>query len=154
MLDWRIHGDQGITFTSHCWAPIPRAATDNIIMVWSFGHHDDINTFHQVELHIVCTSLALLAGVGASCTYKGQEVCEGAVVKEMKKSVRICTEGKVLKKKKEEVEPGYPLAGGECKWYGEVLCDGAVVQVGVNASTILTFNNSTISRICTDGGSS
>merc|ERR1712061_53129 len=97
---------------SHCWAPIPRAATDNTM----------------VQLHIVCTSLALLAGVGASCTYKGQEVCEGAVVKEMKKSVRICTEGKVLKKKKEEVEPGYPLAGGECKWYGEVLCDGAVVQ--------------------------
>ena len=61
------------------------------------------------------------------------------MVKEMKKSVRICTEGKVLKKKKEEVEPGYPLAGGECKWYGEVLCDGAVVQVGVNASTILSI---------------
>lgn len=97
------------------------------------------NTSYQVQLHIVCTSLALLAGVGASCTYKGQEVCEGAVVKEMKKSVRICTEGKVLKKKKEEVEPGYPLAGGECKWYGEVLCDGAVVQVGVNASTILSI---------------
>ena len=113
---------------------------------------DDIDMYYQVQLHIVCTSLALLAGVGASCTYKGQEVCEGAVVKEMKKSVRICTEGKVLKKKKEEVEPGYPLAGGECKWYGEVLCDGAVVQVGV--TRLLTFNNSTIIRICTDGGSS
>merc|ERR1712025_129583 len=65
----------------------------------------------------------------------------------MKKSVRICTEGEVLKKKKEEVEPGYPMAGGdkrgynvqrvrdsrvksilECVWYGEVLCDGALVQ--------------------------
>ena len=66
---------------------------------------DDIDMYYQVQLHIVCTSLALLAGVGASCTYKGQEVCEGAVVQEMKKSVRICTEGKVLKKKKEEVEP-------------------------------------------------
>ena len=75
--------------------------------------------YYQVQLNIVCTSLALLAGVGASCTYKGQEVCEGAVVKEMKKSVRICTEGKVLKKKKEEVEPGYPLAGGGRYW---VLC--------------------------------
>ena len=28
------------------------------------------------------------------------------------KFVRVCTEGKVLKKKKEEVEPGYPMAGG------------------------------------------
>ena len=50
----------------------------------------------------------------ASCQYKGKQICEGAVVKEFKKSVRICTEGKVLKKKREEVEPGYPLAGGGC----------------------------------------
>jgi len=50
------------------------------------------------------------------------------VTKVTGKFVRVCTEGKVLKKKKEEVEPGYPMAGGECVWYGEVLCDGAVVQ--------------------------
>ena len=48
----------------------------------------------------------------AACKYKGKQICEGAVTKEFKKSVRICTEGKVLKKKREEIEPGYPLAGG------------------------------------------
>ena len=51
----------------------------------------------------------------AACKYKGKQICEGAVTNEFKKSVRICTEGKVLKKKREEVEPGYPLAGGG--WY-------------------------------------
>ena len=71
------------------------------------------------QMLIVC-SLALLClhHSEASCKYKGKQICEGAVTKELKKSVRICTEGKVLKKKREEVEPGYPLAGGG--WYTTV----------------------------------
>merc|ERR1712062_128617 len=85
---------------------------------------------HHRRLLILATTLALLClqQSEAACKFKGKQICEGAVTKEFKKSVRICTEGKVLKKKREEVEPGYPLAGGECVWYGEVLCDGAVVQ--------------------------
>lgn len=47
-----------------------------------------------------------------ACTFKGKQVCEGAVTKVTKKFVRICTDGKVIKKKKTEVEPGYPMAGG------------------------------------------
>ena len=48
----------------------------------------------------------------SSCKYKGKQICEGAVTKVTGKFVRVCTEGKVLKKKKEEVEPGYHMAGG------------------------------------------
>ena len=65
----------------------------------------------QVQFHIVCMVLApllLLDTVEASCTFKGQEVCDGVVVKETKKFVRVCTEGKVLKKKKKEYEPQDP----------------------------------------------
>ena len=54
----------------------------------------------------------LLLTIDGACKYKGKQICEGAVTKVTKKNVRICTEGKVLKKKKTEVEPGYPLAGG------------------------------------------
>ena len=63
---------------------------------------------------LIVSSLALLClhYSEAACKYKGKQICEGAVTKEFKKSVRICTEGKVLKKKREEIEPGYPLAGG------------------------------------------
>ena len=96
---------------------------------------------------IVCVlGLLCLHDASASCKYKGKQICDGAVTNEYKKSVRICTEGKILRKSREEVEPGYPLAGGgeisimkemifvtkiflECVWYGEILCDGAVVQV-------------------------
>merc|ERR1712018_131366 len=42
--------------------------------------------------------------------------------------VKICDNGKLKLKKKADIAPGWPKAGGECVWYGEVLCDGAVVQ--------------------------
>ena len=66
------------------------------------------------QILILATTLTLLSlqHSEAACKFKGKQICEGAVTKEFKKSVRICTEGKVLKKKREEVEPGYPLAGG------------------------------------------
>ena len=89
----------------------------------------------QIRLHIVCMTLTVtllihnLWLVEGSCTFKGEEVCEGKIVKETKKSARICIDGKVLKKKKEEIKP-WPGYGGSCMWYGEVLCDGAEVQVG------------------------
>ena len=53
-----------------------------------------------------------MTGMEGACKYKGKQICEGAVTKVTKKFVRVCSEGKVLKKKKEEVEPGYPMAGG------------------------------------------
>ena len=68
-----------------------------------------------LQVHLVClfvTLAALMSGLEGACKYKGKQICEGAVTKITKKFVRICTEGKVLKKKKEEVEPGYPMAGG------------------------------------------
>ena len=58
----------------------------------------------------------------------GSEICEGAVTKELSTVVKICENGKLKIKKKTDVAPGWPRAGGECVWYGEVLCDGAVVQ--------------------------
>ena len=68
-----------------------------------------------MQVHLVCLIVslaALMTGLEGACKYKGKQICEGAVTKVTKKFVRICSEGKVLKKKKEEVEPGYPMAGG------------------------------------------
>merc|ERR1719483_1604002 len=70
----------------------------------------------------------LLGSISCSCKFKGKEVCEGAVTKELKSSLQICTNGRLKLKKKSAVKPGYPLAGGECVWYGDILCDGAVVE--------------------------
>merc|ERR1711892_872052 len=72
--------------------------------------------------------ILLLGSISCSCKFKGEEVCEGAVTKELKSTLQICTNGRLKLKKKSEVEPGYPLAGGDCFWYGEILCDGAVVE--------------------------
>ena len=57
------------------------------------------------------------------------EVCEGAVVKELKTKVKICEDGKLRFKSKDAVKPGYPLGGRDCRWQGEVLCDGQIVEV-------------------------
>ena len=67
----------------------------------------------QVQFHIVCMVLALatllhLATVEASCTFKGQEVCDGVVVKETKRIVRVCIEGKIKMKVKKKYEPQDP----------------------------------------------
>ena len=67
-----------------------------------------------LQVHLVCLIIALAAlmpGLEGACKYKGKQICEGAVTKVTKKFVRVCSEGKVLKKKKEEVPPGYPMAG-------------------------------------------
>jgi len=73
--------------------------------------------------------VAILAfTVEASCKFKGKEICEGAVTKELSTVVKICQEGKLKLKKKSEIAPGWPIAGGECVWYGDIICDGAVVQ--------------------------
>ena len=50
--------------------------------------------------------------MSCSCKYKGKEICEGAVTKELKTIVKICEDGIIRFKKKSEVEPGFPLAGG------------------------------------------
>ena len=76
----------------------------------------------QVHLHIVCMALALaplllLDTVEASCTFKGQEVCDGVVVKETKKIVRVCIEGKIKMKVKKKYEPQDPtecISGDTC----------------------------------------
>merc|ERR1712025_866587 len=78
---------------------------------------------------IVFILVTLLGNISCSCKFRGKKICVGAVTKEFKTSVKICTPSGIIKfKKKSEVPPGYPLAGGECVWYGEVLCDGALVQ--------------------------
>ena len=75
--------------------------------------------------------LLKLGLVEAACTFKGEEVCEGKIVKEIgKKLVKVCIEGKIKLKKRDKITP-WPGYGGSCMWYGEVLCDGAVVQVGL-----------------------
>ena len=63
-----------------------------------------------VILYILVT---ILATASCSCKFKGKEICVGAVTKEFKTSVKICTPSGIIKfKKKSQVPPGYPLAGG------------------------------------------
>ena len=75
----------------------------------------------QVQFHIVCMVLALasllLLTVEASCTFKGRELCDGVVVKETKKIVRVCIEGKIKMKVKKKYEPQDPtecISGDTC----------------------------------------
>merc|ERR1719483_2024834 len=76
----------------------------------------------------------LLGSISCSCKFKGNEVCEGAVTKELKSTLQICTNGRLKLKKKSEVKPGYPLVGRDtgpdkdCTWYGTVYCSGDVIQ--------------------------
>ena len=75
--------------------------------------------------------IVLIPLASSSCLWKkkGVEVCEGAVIKELKTKVKICENGEFKFKNKDEVEPGYPMGGGECKWKGEIICDGQTVEV-------------------------
>ena len=40
---------------------------------------------------------------------EGVKICNGGVIREKETTVQICVDGKLKYKKKEEVDPGYPL---------------------------------------------
>jgi len=72
---------------------------------------------------------------GKDCTFKGEKVCNGGVVKEIGKSlVKVCTDGKVKLKPRKQVGEGYALLGRDtgpgkdCVWYGTTFCDGDLVE--------------------------
>ena len=44
--------------------------------------------------------------------FQGKEICEGAVTKELSTLVKICDNGKLKLKKKADIAPGWPKAGG------------------------------------------
>ena len=44
--------------------------------------------------------------------FEGKEICEGAVTKELSTVVKICEEGKLKIKRKSDIAPGWPKAGG------------------------------------------
>ena len=44
--------------------------------------------------------------------YPGKQICEGAVTKELSTVVKICQNGKLKLKKKSDIAPGWPKAGG------------------------------------------
>ena len=49
---------------------------------------------------------------GKDCTFKGEKICNGAVTKEIGKSlVKVCTDGKVKLKPRKQVGEGFPLVG-------------------------------------------
>ena len=56
--------------------------------------------------------VSLFSCAECSCKFKGKEICEGAVTKELGTLVKICVDGIIKFKKKSDVPPGYPLAGG------------------------------------------
>merc|ERR1711894_847601 len=82
----------------------------------------------SLHLHLVVLVAVLARVTQSSCPFEGKEICEGAVTRELSTVVKICENGKLKLKKKSDIAPGWPKAGGECVWYGEILCDGAVVE--------------------------
>merc|ERR1712001_330812 len=85
-------------------------------------------TTRTSSLHLVVLVAVLARVTQSSCPFEGKEICEGAVTRELSTAVKICENGKLRLKKKSDIAPGWPKAGGECVWYGEILCDGAVVE--------------------------
>ena len=79
-----------------------------------------IDTMTSLSVVWVCIVLAtspLLLVTEASCPFEGREICEGAVTKELSTLVKICVEGKLKLKKKADIAPGWPKAGGGIKYY-------------------------------------
>merc|ERR1712043_144094 len=87
---------------------------------------DQINMIRDISLLTLFLVVVLARVTQSSCTFEGKEICEGAVTRELSMVVKICENGKL--KKKSDIAPGWPKAGGECVWYGEIHCDGAVVE--------------------------
>ena len=72
---------------------------------------------------------------GKDCEYEGGKICNGAVTKEVGKSlVKVCTDGKVKTKLRKSVGEGFALVGRDtgpgkdCLWYGTTFCDGDLVE--------------------------
>merc|ERR1711894_182718 len=82
----------------------------------------------SLHLRLLVLVAVLAHTMEASCKFEGKQICEGAVTKELSTVVKICQNGKLKLKKKSDIAPGWPKAGGECVWYGDIICDGAVVQ--------------------------
>merc|ERR1712080_46374 len=82
-----------------------------------------------MTLCILSLVLVLLPNISLqACSYKGQQICDGAVTKEIgTKLLQVCVGTSLKYKKRSQVKPGYPLAGNDCEWYGEILCDGETV---------------------------
>ena len=72
---------------------------------------------------------------GKDCEFEGGKICNGAVTKEVGKSlVKVCTDGKVKTKLRKSVGEGFALVGRDtgpgkdCLWYGTTFCDGDLVE--------------------------
>ena len=61
---------------------------------------------------VVWICCLLIASIEASCPWEGKQICEGAVTKELSTLVKICVDGKLKLKKKTDIAPGWPKAGG------------------------------------------
>ena len=66
----------------------------------------------MTRLSVVWVCCVLLTVTDASCPFEGKEICEGAVTKELSTLVKICVDGKLKLKKKSDIAPGWPKAGG------------------------------------------
>ena len=66
----------------------------------------------MTRLSVVWVCCVLLTVTEASCPFEGKQICEGAVTKELSTLVKICVDGKLKLKKKSDIAPGWPKAGG------------------------------------------
>ena len=87
---------------SHCRAAVTRAAI--------LSEQTPIDTMTRLSVVWVCC--ILLTVTEASCPFEGKQICEGAVTKELSTLVKICVDGKLKLKKKSDIAPGWPKAGG------------------------------------------
>ena len=71
-----------------------------------------IDTMTMTRLSVVWVCCVLLTVTEASCPFEGKQICEGAVTKELSTLVKICVDGKLKLKKKSDIAPGWPKAGG------------------------------------------
>merc|ERR1712113_781285 len=82
------------------------------------------NFFFLILLVVASECFRTVKLGGKDCTFKGEKVCNGGVVKEIGKSlVKVCTDGKVKLKPRKQVGEGYALLGRDtgpgkdCVWY-------------------------------------
>ena len=104
----------------------------------------------------VCLVLAtspLLLVTEASCPFEGREICEGAVTKELSTLVKICVDGKLKLKKKADIAPGWPKAGGGTFYTCNISCIPCSPLQSVSGMARSSVTGPW-SRISTGGGSS
>merc|ERR1711915_641887 len=76
--------------------------------------------------------LSVSSAGGRSCIFRNKgkkfDIQEGEVTSVKKDKVRVCENGKLVKKDRSEVPTPFKIGCNGCVWYGRVVCDGNIVK--------------------------